>query len=379
MKLRAAMRRIFSAAFALLLAASVVFCQGGQTLPGQQAARPLNMLVLGDSILWGQGLKAEHKSWHLVKLWLEKSTGRAVVEKVEAHSGAVVGRGSLTDELTSTNPEVNVGLPTVGDEMDDALRFYGDGSKVDLMLVSGCGNDVGVQNLLNASGDEDVDRMTEARCAAPMEGLLRRITKSFPAAEVIVTGYYPFFSAQTRNDFVMKALARRFFATKPGAPKLSSKEVLERLTANSLEWYRASNRALAEAVRKVNAELGGGRGRVTFARIEFPPEYSFAARGTRLWGLNRSPFRMALVLLSFGRILLPSDDEVRRQRSASCDEVYKRQPNETPDEKKKRQNGRLLCRYAALGHPNREGAMLYADAITSLLKTNLAVTGSEYR
>jgi hypothetical protein len=116
-----------------------------------------------------------------------------------------------------------------------------------------------------------------------------------------------------------------------------------------------------------------------FARIEFPPEYSFAARRTRLWGLNRSPFRMVLVILSFGKILLPSNDEVRRQRVASCDEVYKRQPNETPEQKKKRQNGHMLCRYAALGHPNREGALLYADAITTLLKTNLGVIGASAR
>jgi hypothetical protein len=90
---------------------------------------------------------------------------------------------------------------------------------------------------------------------------------------------------------------------------------------------------------------------------------------------------MALVLLSFGRILLPSNDEVRRQRAASCDEVFKRQPNETPDQKKERQNGHLLCRYAALGHPNREGALLYADAITSLLKmkTSLGATGAGSR
>jgi lysophospholipase L1-like esterase len=373
-------RRIATAALiALVLEAPAAFGQNTQTSPDRQAARPLNMLVLGDSILWGQGLKAEHKSWYRVKLWLEKNTGRTVIEKVEAHSGAVVERGSLTDNLTATNPEVNVGLPTVGDEIDTAVRSISDGSKIDLVLVSGCGNDVGVQNLLNASGNEDVDRMTEAKCAAPMEKLLRRVAASFPAAEVIVTGYYPFFSEQTRNDFVMKALARRFFETKPGAPKMSSKEVLERLTANSKEWYQASNKSLAEAVRRVNAELGGGRGRVMFAKIEFPPDYSFAARRTRLWGLNRSPFRMALVILSFGKILLPSNDEVRRQRTASCDEVYKRQPNETPKQKKERQKGHLLCRYAALGHPNREGALLYADAITNLLKPTLGAIGSNSR
>jgi hypothetical protein len=324
----------------------------------------------------GQGLKAEHKSWHQVKLWLETNTGRTVIEKIEAHSGAVIERSSLTDNLTARNPEVNVGLPTVSDEIDDALRFYSDGSRVDLVLLSGCGNDVGVQNLLNASGSEEIYRLTEAKCASPMERLLSRITTSFPAAEVIVTGYYPFFSEQTRNDFITKALTRRFFKTKPDAPKMSSREVLERLTTNSKEWYQASNKALAEAVRRVNAELGGGRERVMFAKIEFPPDYSFAARKTRLWGLNRSPFRMALVVLSFGRILLPSNDEVRRQRAVSCDEVYKRQPNETPEQKKERQKGHLLCRYAALGHPNRNGALLYADAITNLLKPTLGVIGS---
>ena len=314
-----------------------------------------------------------------MKLWLETNTGRTVIEKVEAHSGAVIERSSLTDNLTATNPEVNVGLPTVNDEIDDALRFYSDGSRVDLVLLSGCGNDVGVQNLLNASGSEEIYRLTEAKCASPMENLLRKVTTSFPSAEVIVTGYYPFFSERTRNDFIMKAMTRRFFKTNAGAPKMSGREVLERLTANSREWYQASNKALAEAVRKVNAELGGGRERVMFARIEFPPEYSFAARRTRLWGLNRSPFRMALVILSLGRILLPSNDEVRRQRAASCDEVYKRQPKETPEQKRERQNGQMLCRYAALGHPNREGALLYADAIENLLKTNLGVIGSSSR
>src|SRR5437763_15257559 len=185
MKLRAIVKLNVSVAFALVLAASNVFCQNTPTPTRQQAARPLTMLVLGDSIIWGQGLKAEHKSWYQVQLWLETNTGRTVIEKIEAHSGAVVQRSSLTDNLTATNPEVNVGLPTVNDELDDALRFYADGARVDLVLLSGCGNDVGTQNLLNASGSEEIYRLTEAKCTAPMERLLRRITTSFPTAEVI--------------------------------------------------------------------------------------------------------------------------------------------------------------------------------------------------
>ena len=166
---------------------------------------------------------------------------------------------------------------------------------------------------------------------------------------------------------MLKALVRRFFKTIPGTPASSSKEVLERLTANSNAWYRASNNALSQAVR--NANSGLHREQVMFARIEFSPEHSFAAPQSRLWQFNRSPFRMVLVLLSFGKILLPTNDEVRRQRSASCREFFKRQPSETDAQKKEREQRRLLCRYAALGHPNRQGALVYTEAILKLLQT----------
>jgi lysophospholipase L1-like esterase len=357
-------------ALMVVLLASTAASQDAPTSLAQQP-RPLNLLVLGDSISWGQGLKTKNKSWYHVKVWLEKNTGRPVIERIEAHSGAVIERASATDSLTATNPEVNVGLPTVNDELDSALRFYSDRSKVDVVLISGCGNDVGLLNLLNASGREEVDRMTEAKCGAPVEKLLHRILTAFPMAKVVIIGYYPFFSEKTRNDFVLKALAKRFLKTNPGAPKMNRKDVLERLTANSQAWYQASNKTLAEAVRKVNAGFGAGRQRVGFVKIDFPPEYSFAAKETRLWGFDRSPFRMMLVFLSFGRILLPPNDEVRSQRKASCDAVFRRQPNETTEQKTERKRLFLLCRYAALGHPNRKGALLYAAAIADALEANL--------
>ena len=371
MKANAIIIRVtFAATCFVVFAAVTVF---SQTSTDQQTSRPLNMLVLGDSILWGQGLKTEHKSWYHVKVWLETTTGRAVIEKVEAHSGAIIERSSAPETLTIMNPEVGVAAPTLNEQLDDAERFYSN-RLVDVVLVSGCANDVGTRNLLNATATEQIDEMTKAKCGLPMEKLLRRITTSFPAARVIVTGYYPFFSEKTRNDFILKALVRRFFKIIPGTPTLSSKELLDRLTANSNAWYRASNNALSQAVRNVNSSLH--REQVMFAKIEFSPEHSFAAPQSRLWQFNRSPFRMVLVLLSFGKILLPTNDEVRKQRSASCREFFKRQPSETDAQKKEREQRRLLCRYAALGHPKRKGALLYAEAILKLLETPSAVTAS---
>ena len=340
--------------------------------------RQLNMLVLGDSILWGEGLKTEHKSWYQLKTWLATNTGRVVIERIEAHAGAVVEGSDATERATTADGEVNVASPTVSEQADRALRYYKDGSKVDLVLVNGCANDIGTQSLLNAAiTTDEIHRLTEAKCGAPIERLLRKITSSFANAHVIISGYYPFFSEKTRNDFFMKAMARRFFKDNPGAPKISSKVTLERLIINSKEWYETSNKSLAEAVVRVNAELGlsASRPRVVFAEIHFLPQYSFRASETQLWGFNPSPFKRLLVLLSFGKIKLESNDERRKQRNASCDEFYRLQTGDTPDQKKDREQQRLTCRYAALGHPNRKGALLYAEAITGQLKSTITGAG----
>src|SRR5260370_42476209 len=82
----------------IALAAIILISSGAARAQNPQPAkaekpepRPLNMLVLGDSITWGQGLKDEHKAWHQTKRWLEETTGREVRERIEAHSGALIG------------------------------------------------------------------------------------------------------------------------------------------------------------------------------------------------------------------------------------------------------------------------------------------------
>jgi lysophospholipase L1-like esterase len=361
-------------ACALVLTASIAFGQSIPTDSSSQSQRPIQMLVIGDSILWGQGLKPESKTWYLVKRWLENTTGRKVVERIKAHSGAVIERTSATNDLTSNNGEVNLALPTLHDELDSALKEYSDPTQVDLILLSGCGNDVGLLNLLNAVDTAEVDKLTRAACGKPVENLLQRILASFPNAQVVVTGYYPFFSENTRNDFIMKALAKRFFKTQPdGASRMDHREVFDRLKINSQRWYESSNSSLGEAVNNVNVAARSSRARTVFVKIDFPADYSFAAPKSHLWGLNRSPFRMMFLMLSFGRVLLPANDQMRHARGVTCSEIYKPLPDETLEQKKERKANKLLCRYAALGHPNKKGAVLYAVAITNVLKPRFSV------
>lgn len=52
----------------------------------QQSGKVINMLVIGDSILWGQGLKEQHKISYRVQDWLCRETRRPVKLWREAHN-----------------------------------------------------------------------------------------------------------------------------------------------------------------------------------------------------------------------------------------------------------------------------------------------------
>ena len=372
----------------LIALAAVIFISSGATqAQNPQAAgavtpapRPLNMLVLGDSIVWGQGLKDEHKAWHQTKTWLKETTGREVRERIEAHSGAVIGSADERRAMSNAplDGEVNRAVPTINEQIDVALKSYADPSQVDLVLVDGCINDVDARRLLNAvNTPEEIHRSAEAKCGGLVEGLLQRVTTSFPNAHVIVTGYFPIISEATTNDFFMRALAKRLYTPAANAPRMKDKEMRARLIAISKEWYQASNHWLAVAAGRVDAQLAanGSRRRVLFAPVSFLPEHSFRARDSRLWGFDASFLRKLLVVLTLGKVELRTNDERRNQRDTSCKELFRPAPAETKDEKRFRESRLMLCRIAAIGHPNRKGAVMYAEAINGQLRPLIADSG----
>src|SRR5262245_19783886 len=268
------------------------FTISAQTPPAGTAAKSgkaVNLLVLGDSISWGQGLKDEHKAWYLVKKWLEQNTGRAVHAHVEAHSGAVIGsKGELGSDPRanySLDGELSRAQPTVNDQIDNALRSFADPAQVDLVLVDGCINDLDSRRLLNAANTpESIRQLAEAKCGQPVEDLLSRITTVFPSAHVVIIGYYPIITEYTANDLFMRALANRFYAPAAGEPKLNDKALRARLIAISREWYQTSDQMLAAAAHRIDSQLKerGSRQRVIFADPAFQPVNSFADSTSRL-------------------------------------------------------------------------------------------------
>lgn len=361
-------------AASILVSSFPVYAQSAQ--PGADD-KQFNLLVLGDSIAWGQGLREEHKAWYLVKTWLESNGGRQVRERVEAHSGAVIG--SVGDSAGNPAPvqdgEVNRGWPSVNDQIDSAVRSYADPAKVDLVLVDGCINDLDARRLLNAvNTPAGIREAAQKKCGPPMEALLGRITETFPSAHVIVTGYYPILSERTESDLFMRALAKRFYT---GAARMNDKELRARLIEISRQWYEGSNQMLAIAADRVDKQLAArdSRQRVLFAEVGFLPDHSFAAPQSRLWGFDASTIRKLLVILTLGRVTLKTNDEQRNQRDASCRETFKPPAGETREQKEVRRNRIMLCRLAAIAHPNRKGAQMYADAIGKQLKIVMSSPG----
>jgi len=383
---QARMKLASSSKFQITLLVIVLFSFSaaiqGQTAPAadRNAPRDFNLLVLGDSILWGQGLKTEHKSWFLVKNWLQQTQHFTVKEKVEAHAGAVIGAAGIAPPRSlMVYGEVNSAWPTLHDQIDDALRAVGDPAQIDLVLIDGCINDVNARRFLNAgNSSQNIEALAQEKCGAPVEQLLSRVASSFPNAHIVLTGYYPVISEKTSRDLFMRTLAKMFYAALSSeARRPSDKELFERLTAISNAWYEASNRALMDAVAKTNSELAAkaSHQRVSFARIPFLPEHAFAARESRLWGFDATTARKMLALFTLGRVSLHANDEVRSQRSSMCEEFFHKTRDETEDQKRVRKDSLMICRLAAIAHPNRKGAAMYADAITDQLQSFIAGVG----
>lgn len=373
--------RFFALAFGIGLLLSVS-SSARADCPGDfkpAAGEPLEMLVLGDSIMWGQGLRPEEKfSWR-IKCWLQEKTNREVRQTVFAHSGALIAGATETPRFKSDDGEVNLPYPSINEELDHARAFYGPGNtKVNLILLDGCINDVDVSNLLSVATDPNrLRERINTSCKVGMHDLLKRVTDTFPNARVIVPSYYRIISSSTADNAFIRQLAKSLNSGLPETRRMSDKEMRDRLITLSELWYRASSADIREAVETTNAELAARSlpPRVSFVEIDYWPEHSFSADDTLLWNFifgstNLSGLRKFIVILSFGTNAYKPNDEVRESRNRSCNETFKapKDVKETPAEKSSRKDRLLICRYASLGHPNEMGALVYTEAIKGHLQ-----------
>lgn len=333
-----------------------------------QAQRPpFEMLVLGDSVMWGQGIPEEQKFYSvvrdkLVSDLLRRSDVRMIVR---AHSGAHL---LPRNEFAPRNyGEVPVAPPTLYAQAQMASVLYEylgvPRPNVRFILLNGGINDIGVPTLANPFTRreklrEDVERI----CHEGMRDLLSFLADMYPDALMVMTGYFPIITAGTPETLLLD-LIKAFLNRKEAARvdeanrRLAASEgagrswLLDKLIALSNDWKKSTDDALARAAADVNGNpayaLKGGCPRVLFAKVDLKEDEGYAVPNTTaLWKINDK---------------FQTDDPLYTYRTSDPGVCH------APLNNLGRLD-RLICERAGTGHPNLSGQTKYVDAIVEQLR-----------
>ncbi len=300
----------------------------------------MHLLILGDSVCWGQGLLPEHKFGTIV------ANGLGGDVESHAHSGAIIGVG--VNETTKGLPgEIPISLPTILEQLDSCENP----ENVDVAIVNGGINDVDVRRILSPwTGVGELRALVEQHCGTHLSELLVQVGKklSKPGAAVVVPGYYPILSPDSTHfghPLQFQALLEMHGVTAGvtsiGVP-FETGALAGPVVRNCLEFWHSSDEQMDTAVAAANAQCNGTP-RFIFVRVPFKEENAVFASHPLLWGLDE---------------FLNAQDEVRETRKPQCDAAF----GDIAD------LGNLLeCYRASAGHPNVEGAQVIASSILASL------------
>jgi lysophospholipase L1-like esterase len=289
------------------------------------------MVVLGDSILWGQGLLPAEKFSTKIQQWLSLELGRTVTLEVLAHSRAVIIPDDLKDAIPAKPGEVPNKHPSITAQAKQVLSA----ESVNLLILDGGINDMGAQKILSPLHLFDLDwiKSQAALYCGEMEKLLQlTILPRFAQATVVVTGYYPLVSEQS-DPLRVEKLISLICPELAGAATMAIENLLTPLARQCRAWVEASNATLSAAVDAVNKSVNARFPNFVFAPVAFGPAHCYAAPATLLWSLEE-------------------EDSVAPERRKLCREFDPLDP---------------LCPCEAAFHPNQAGAAVYAEAIRQKL------------
>ncbi|NNN37263.1 hypothetical protein HLK59_44415 [Streptomyces sp. S3(2020)] len=313
----------------------------------------LRVAVIGDSAMWGQGLRSQDKFAVLAARRIAAASGRTLVVAISsARSGAKLvatddrnrrrtvqlpsgttrrvpsgdhyafydtfpaffttdaqaldffaGRDeSMADAI---RPEVPSTFPTI--EYQVARAGGRTAAAVDLVLIDGSVNDVGLRNVLDPEDGpslDDIARAVRTFAFDRMKEVLGAARTTFPNAVMAVTGYYAPFSARTDLDRLYSLL--KYMSDRPGWQKAfndfinspfswltPSVKLLDELLGLGVDPDDIARRAIRRAefahgqalywLRRAVADLYESRDRgpgIFFVPSGFRPENSLFAGGT---------------------------------------------------------------------------------------------------
>jgi hypothetical protein len=320
--------------------------------------------TFGDSIVWGQGLLPAQRFSRLVAGVIStRRNGRIAVFAADhcAHSGAVIGPISASEPPNASVPRSSTVFtgecPNTSASIDAQVnawpaRFPSELSEIDFVIVDGGINDVGVATILDPTGNDAVlAARTIGFCRSAMIPLLIKLLTTFPAARIVVTGYYPIVSSLSNIEFLIPLLAQigllagLVTSLVPGIGPIGFGPIAAaafkawlqgRLSSRSAAFAATANSALADAVATATGAVTGRR--VALAVPQFGAQNAIFAPDPFLFGVTPA---------------LGPEDPAASARLMAC-------PT-TPG------FAAIPTRIASIGHPNTKGAQAYADAIASVL------------
>jgi lysophospholipase L1-like esterase len=352
--------------------------------------RPFNIVILGDSIAWGQGLLPGHRWRELLVARLRSTLKRPVNEiRTQIHSGAIIGIGDRNEigvkglyqpgagtpgegeaTLLDSDPysgELPSATPTILAQLD-ALDALDPGDPIDLVVVSAGINDVRLARFLNPwANPKFVLDLIDLHCRRHLTALLDRIrvrcVDPNPACKVIVLSYFqmvsdqstgfpsvydfvsalftapPRSAAERHNQHVIAGVAKaEQFAerqAKPGARVSGAlPDLVERIALAAKRFYDVSESAIDLAVVDANRLPPQAFAHVTPRLGPADALYVVPPDTSELWEVKIVPHEGPVPL-----------DEVEALRHGLCLKHYG-------------SKGPALneCDIAALGHPNVAGA-----------------------
>ncbi|MCO6511672.1 MAG: twin-arginine translocation signal domain-containing protein [Aridibacter famidurans] len=355
--------------------AAGLLCRDVPAFIGQAAGKwsgDYHFLVIGDSLIAGQGLREEDRFYSLTREWLQEEivgNGAKVVLKNKSHSGANVylnerDRKALEDAerpLDEFFPsEVNFTFPSISKQVEVAIREYGeagvDPKDVGLVMVSGGLTNITVKGIIDPFDDSDNLRRDIVKyCNGYMNRFLGEAGEAFPNAVIAVIGYYPMISPKSSTGMIYNSVLELYEIPGPLKPVMNNiftkqffKLLHKQMTKRSRIWAEGSDRELKNAVAAHNERAG--KEQAVFVTAPIDESTCFATKRSLLWKMAKK-----------GR----SEDDLYDHRKQVCSESIDSVQDIDLEFKKR------FCELAGLGHPNREGSLAYAESIKTTLRPML--------
>jgi lysophospholipase L1-like esterase len=303
------------------------------------------MAVIGDSIAWGNGLRRLDTIPALVLDAIEHEMDVHVILQNQAQFGATILPGPLDEPCTDGCwGEV----PRTPMSVNTQLSILDRPDLLDLVLLNGCINDVGLEMILDPFVDRDrlVER-TERFCGGEMSDLLRRVYALAPRARIVALGLYPIISEQ--SDLFGVQQFRRIVTGEP-IPFVSG--LTATLSENSRIFAETANSAIRQSVAEFNALNDDQPCAAALAVPSAGPQNAMFAPQSWLW--NLTPQNQTLTVVNLDVDVLPEDPIAELRWQACFDHGGS--------------SGWVTCLYASAGHPRPSGARAYAESVIHELR-----------